>query len=303
MPMSGSTSRQVVTIRNLLSDTLIYGAAGVANRAIGLVLLPITTAILDPSDYGVLGLFGAIASILWLVNSLGVPAAFYRFYTDSDESHSRSRLLGSALLLCLLQSALSMVIGWFVGREVSIRLFGVSATWPTLLLVGNAVCTTLIALGSGRLQADGFGWRYLMVNLTSVICSRGIGLALLLLGYGPWGWIGGELLGLSLTLPLLVVLAWPRQRPRVDVATMAHTLRYGVLLTPAFLSQWLMVGCDKLIIKATLAQPEQAIGFYSVGERISSIVMFSNVAFALAWRRFAFRNMTLPDGPALLRAA
>jgi O-antigen/teichoic acid export membrane protein len=81
---------------------------------------------------------------------------------------------------------------------------------------------------------------------------------------------------------------------------MAQTLWYGALLTPAFVSQWIMVGCDKLVMNATLEDPEQAIGFYSVGERISSIVMFGNVAFALAWRRFAFHNMVVPGGEPLL---
>ncbi len=300
MPMTGSTSQRAVTIRDLFSDTLIYGAAGVANRAIGFLLLPVTTAILDPVDYGVLGLFGATASILWLLSSLGVPASFYRFYAETAEAEKRARLIGSSLLLCLLQSALALWLAFVIGEDMSVRLFGISAAWPTLLLVGNAVCTTLIALGTGRLQADGLAWRYLVVNMTSVICSRGIGLTLLFLGYGPWGWIVGELIGLGLTLPLLIVMAWPRQRARVNLTTMASTFWYGALLTPAFLSQWIMVGCDKLIIKATLPQAEQAIGFYSVGERISSIVMFGNVAFALAWRRFAFRNMVLPEGVPLL---
>ncbi len=298
--MSGLTSQQTITIRNLLSDTLIYGAAGVASRVIGFLLLPVTTAILDPDDYGVLGLFGATASILWLFSSVGVPSAFYRFYAETTAARRRARLVGSSLLLCLLQSLLAMCLGVVWGSQVSVSLFGIEAAWPTILLVTNAVCTTFIALGTARLQADGLAWRYLMVNLTSVLGSRGVGLILLLLGYGPWGWIIGELLGLVLTLPLLAVLAWPSAWPQVDARVMGRTFWYGLLLTPAFVSQWLMVGCDKLIIKATLPHADQAIGFYSVGERISSIVMFGNVAFALAWRRFAFRNMVHPEGVPLL---
>lgn len=297
---SGSTNRRTITIRDLFSDTLIYGAAGVASRAIGFLLLPVTTAILDPEDYGVLGLFGATTSILWLLISLGVPAAFYRFYAESDQTKTRARLLGSSLVLCLLQSAAALWLTVWVGKEVSTRLFGISAIWPTLLLVGNAVCATLIAFGSGRLQADGLAVRYLMVNLVSVLFSRGIGLTLLVLGHGPWGWIVGELIGLCLSVPLLIVVAWPKQRPTVSLATMGTISWYGLLLTPGYVSQWLMLGCDKLIMKGTLLQPEQAIGFYSVGERISSIVMFTNVAFALAWRRFAFRNMALAEGVPLL---
>lgn len=300
MSKSGSKSQRAITLRDLVSDTLIYGAAGVANRAIGFLLLPITTAILDPADYGVLGLFGATASILWLLVSLGVPSAFYRFYAESSQSKTRARLLGSSLALCVLQSAAAIGLVALVGKEISTWLFGIAAIWPAMLLAGNAVCSTLIAFGAGRLQADGLAVRYLIVNLASVLCSRGIGLTLLFLGYGPWGWIIGELIGLCLSLPLLIVMAWPKQRPVIRRATMRGVVWYGMLLTPAYVSQWLMLGCDKLIMKGTLLQPEQAIGFYSVGERISSIIMFSNVAFALAWRRFAFRNMALEEGRALL---
>ena len=128
-----------------------------------------------------LGLFGATASILWVLVSVGVPGAFYRFYAEADESKTRARLIGSSLLLCLLQSAAALWLTTVVGKEISERLFGIPATWPAVLLASNAVCTTLIALGAGRLQADGFAWRYLTVNLVSVLCSRGIGLTLLLL--------------------------------------------------------------------------------------------------------------------------
>lgn len=300
MPTHGPSSQGVVTIRHLLSDTFVYGAAGVANRAIGLLLLPITTALLDPADYGVLGLFGAAASILWLVVSLGVPSAFFRFYAATERPARRGQLIGSSLVLSLILAAASLAATGVFGRQLSERLFGVSALWPSGLLVSNAICTMLISLGAGRLQADGYAYRYLAVNLISVVGSRGIGLALLFLGFGPWGWIVGELVGLALSLPVLVVLAWPRLRVSVDLRTMAQTLKYGALLTPAFISQWVMVGCDKLVMKATLADPEQAIGFYSVGERISSIVVFGNVAFALAWRRFAFHNMGVPGGASLL---
>ena len=92
MPTPDSAGPQAVTIRHLFSDTLVYGVAGVANRAIGFLLLPITTAILDPDDYGVLGLFGATASILWLLVSAGVPSAFFRFYAESKDAPRRAAL-------------------------------------------------------------------------------------------------------------------------------------------------------------------------------------------------------------------
>jgi O-antigen/teichoic acid export membrane protein len=77
---------------------------------------------------------------------------------------------------------------------------------------------------------------------------------------------------------------------------------YGATLVPIALSHWVMVGCDKYMIRELTTSPDPLaqIGFYSVGERISSMMQLVNMAFLLGWRRFAFRNMHLEDGPRLL---
>ena len=81
---STEDTRQTVSIRSLLSDTVIYGLGDVADRAAGFLLLPIITLLLDPADYGICGLFGTASYILFLFFSMGSST-----FVPSGESEKR----------------------------------------------------------------------------------------------------------------------------------------------------------------------------------------------------------------------
>ena len=92
---------QKISLRQLLGDVMTYGLASVADRAIGVLLLPIMTAILLPADYGIMSLFTTTAHILFIVGSLGVHQGFFRYYTEAQNSVSQLQVLNTSVVLAV----------------------------------------------------------------------------------------------------------------------------------------------------------------------------------------------------------
>ena len=289
-----------VSLRALFTDSALFGVGRLVDRVLGFLLLPITTALLTPADYGTLSLFGTSAYVLSLLIALGLPNAFLRWCTEAADPGERRRLEADARRWIHLLGRFATAAGLLLGVLLDPGGLGF-----VVLTLATAYGSALEHLGSARQQADGAARRYIVVQGSSSLLHRGLGLALLL-----WGWkVDGLMTARVAALALAVWMLRPRPpaeptdndrsaRPwNVDMA------RYGASLTPALLSHWLMTGADKWLLRLLLPDPLRQIGLYTVGERIGDVMQFVGLAFLLGWRRYAFHNMHLAEGPALIARA
>ena len=75
----------------LLKDSVIYGAGRALHKFLVALLLPLYTAFLTPSDYGILGMVVTVTTFLDVLVTLGFDVAFSRFYFDDKSAAARSR--------------------------------------------------------------------------------------------------------------------------------------------------------------------------------------------------------------------
>lgn len=282
----------------MVGETAIFGTVDALGKAIGFLLLPITTFYLTPADFGVLGLFGTTSSILFIFCSLGLPIAFFRFYSEAKDDDARARTLHTALWSVTVYSAATLALVLLLGERLGEFLF--KSSTANLALSGLVYLNCIGALGTCKLQADRKAWTFFWISVAGIIVHRGLGLYWIITGWGAWGWIYAEVLSAAFQFVLLFVTSFGLPRAQFSRAAAREMLPYGATLVPVVISSWIMAGCDKYMIRFLMANPFAEIGFYSFGERISSIMQMLTQAFGLGWRGFAFQNMHLEDGPRLL---
>jgi len=71
----------------------IYGLGGLVQRILAVLLLPVYTRYLSPSDYGTVETLVALTTVLAITLRLGISNAFSRFYYDSAEPAHRRLVL------------------------------------------------------------------------------------------------------------------------------------------------------------------------------------------------------------------
>lgn len=294
---TGKTS-EPVSLRRFLSDTVIYGLVDVSDKAIGFVLLPVTTALLSREDYGILAIFGTSSGVLFLLYSLGMLNGFFRFYTATEDPAEQRRIFNTTLWTVTISSLFWSAGMLILASQLDRWLFDGGGSGYVWMLGVVTFFQFLESFGAARLQADGRPWMFVFVSVSRTIFMRGIGLLLILAGHGAWGWIIGELLGLVVTFFLMIFNGLRGVAFTFDKPAAKEMLPYSVSLVPAALSHWVMTSCDIYLIKLLSGLP--AVGLYGVGHRISSIMQLINTAFLLGWRRFAYKNIHHPDGPRLL---
>ncbi len=77
----------------LFKDSVIYGSGRALQKLLVALLLPLYTAFLSPSDYGILGMVVTVTTFLDVFVTLGFDVAFSRFYFDDKSPEARSRVI------------------------------------------------------------------------------------------------------------------------------------------------------------------------------------------------------------------
>src|SRR5437016_1998645 len=95
-PTAGSARRVQMSIeRRLIGDTLIYGIALAASRAVTFALLPVFTRVLAPAEYGSYDLATWLARALFVPAVLGIDSGV-ALMLQRQQSSKRNGLVSSA---------------------------------------------------------------------------------------------------------------------------------------------------------------------------------------------------------------
>lgn len=292
--------REAIPVRRFLSDTAIFGLVSGFDRAIGFLLLPVTTALMVPSEYGVLGLFQTTTDVLQYVIAMGAFNAFFKYYMEVVDPAERRQILNATFWQVTTLATLAALIFIPFAPFWNRVLFNGEGILFPLMTVSSAYMAVLISLGDCRLQADGRAMTFFWVSVLQTITLRGLSLALLFIGWGAAGWVVGQFAGQCVTVTAFAFLAFVGVSLKLDRTWMKRIFLFGAVLMPLAVSHWAMQGSAKYVMNFTFEDPLHQIGLYGVGERIAQIMTILNLAFALGWRRFAFSNMHHADGPRLL---
>ena len=100
-------------IKTLFRHLAVYGLGDVATSLISLLLLPVYTQYLTPSDYGVIAMLLTVEASGKILFRWGVDTAFMRLYYDCTDQKARQRL-SSTLFFFGLVFALLMLLHFSV---------------------------------------------------------------------------------------------------------------------------------------------------------------------------------------------
>lgn len=282
-------------LKSLIGDSILYGGAAVASKAMALATFPLLLAELDVSDYGTLDLFGYCLSLASVVAAFGLDSALGRLLHDHEPSE-RPRFVSTVLLL---QAAFLCVV---------LPLLALSA-WIWMP-------TDLASLSYGHLAV------LLIVQLPfSVVYSLAVGLS---------QWTFARRVYLVLTLgftvsqaTLIVAGTLMFDLSVVQIAMMMATaaIIFGCAGL-AYLSSFIVFRFDRAAVKSVLgfAWPfgvigllgaigpvaersivlsqlgAEELGLYSVAGKLASLMAIVSIAFQTAWGPFAVAAHKQDDG-------
>jgi O-antigen/teichoic acid export membrane protein len=275
-------------LRRLGKHSAIYGLGGLVSRILAVLLLPLYTRYLSPSDYGKVETLIALTTVIGIALRMGIHSAFFRFYFDSSDPAARLRVVRTSFWFTMAMATAGLVGGLLLAAPLSDVLFGSSDD-------SELVMAAFVGLWAGMnyeqltslFRVEERSVAFVSASLVNIFLTIGATLILVVaLDKGPIGVIVGNFIG---TLIVYVVLIGHHREQlglEFDRGLLREMNRFGVPLVPTALFLWVTNFSDRLFL-VRLADTTE-VGLYSVGVRIASAMVLLLTAFRLAWPAFAY---------------
>ena len=282
-------------IKSLFRNLAIYGLGDVATSVVSLLLLPVYTKYLTPSDYGVIAMLLTVEASGKIIFRWGVDTAFMRLYYDCADQKARQRL-ASTLFIFLLAVNGSLLL-------VSLPLSGALSE----LLLGSLDYRLLISLVLINTFVVGFYFIPFQVlriveqpkPFIALVFSRSAStliLRLVLVIWAGMGVMGVVLADIVVTGVFTLILGrWfaPLIRPMFSMAVLRDALGFGLPRIPHSLAHQVMGMADRYFLNAYATLHD--VGLYSIGASFGLALKLFLSAFEYAWTPFFLGVMKEPD--------
>lgn len=208
---------------------VFFFAPGVYQSLLAFLALPLTTLILDPADYALFGIVGAVSAFVAALSQLGSGYVLaHRFPTSRGDA--RRRLVSTIALQVLATSVLCALLllavwPWVRGEWVAVaQIDGGMIALVAAASVGASFYTLLSILAVVGYRADLFA----LVTVAKATAMVGATLlALFLFDAGVLALFVGQATGEGVALVGAIVLLAPLMTRRLDAKVSGQCLRIG----------------------------------------------------------------------------
>jgi O-antigen/teichoic acid export membrane protein len=288
-------------VKNLFRNLAIYGLGDVATSVVSLLLLPVYTHYLTPSDYGVIAMLLTIEAIAKVAFRWGVDTAFMRLYYDCVDHAARQRLASTIFFFLVVANGSLLAGGLMSADWLSARLFGAS---DRALLISLVIANTFIAgFFFIPLQVLRIGER--SGQFIGLVFARSAGTLVMRLvlvigaGMGVLGVVLADIVVTLVFTPIVGIWFAPLLRPIFSRAVIRDALGFGLPRIPHSIANQAISLADRYFLNAhgTLRD----VGLYSIGASFGLAPKLFLSAFEAAWTPFFLGAMRERDAKHIYR--
>lgn len=271
------------TIKTVFSHTFVYLLESVAQNLISLLLLPIFTRLLVPSDYGILSILEVTGTLVFLACSLGQVQSINRLFHAYDTLEKKKEIVFNVLLFSVC-AAVFVSAGLIAGSSsLSVLLFSTRKYADLVSIMAIGLVFQIVGqLGSSLQRSKLQSTSVVIINISILVITIILNIAAV--AWLHWGVKGvvlaqlaGKLLRCALYAPYLVAhCKWV-----VSTEMIVRSIKFGLPFIPHNLAAYLLFGMDRYFLKQYASLDE--IGLYSVAYRFGLLLNFVNMAFQNAW--------------------
>ena len=264
----------------------------ISGKIVNLLILPIITLYLIPSDFGMIAVYMLIISVLGMLYNPGIISVTLRLYYDNnDDSEENRTLVGSSLIFLIFFPLLILFIS-LIFQETLFNLFFKDFNfWPYGFLAVLASFTPqVVRLWSALWVAKHQTKRVAIASMVRIILAITISLILIVLfKQGAMGRITGLFVGNIAIFIIALYDIIKYTKFQFSIKILIQTLVLGLPLIFSVFSYVIMESSDKYMLERMVGLHE--LGIYDIAYTYSAIPLFILVGFSQVWQPVFFENM------------
>ncbi len=287
-------------LKELFSDTLIYGISSVLARFINYLLVPLHTGVFNTAQYGIIGLVYAAIAFLNVVFTFGMESAYLRYAENRKEAPNVFKTLQAGLLIfaSLLCLALYLAMPWLL----PVLNLEPETSGIFVLMLGILWFDTLSIVPMAELRLTRRAYLFAFLKTLNVLINLALNFYLILgLGFGIEAVFLANLAG-SLMMTILVWIATADLlKGSFSKQWMKTAFEFGWPFVPSgigfvineMLDRFLLNGMDPANASRLYGPdttPEDIVGIYNACYKLAVFMLLLVQMYRMAWQPFFMRH-------------
>ena len=295
-----------MSLRQLISQTAIYGLSSIVGRFLNYRLVPLYTYTFAAGEYGVGSEFYAYAGFFAVLLAFGLETGYFRFRQNPDYQHDS--VYRSSLSFLFTSSLLFFAVIAIYQQPLSAWLR--YPQHPEYLLCFAAILAmdAVTALPFARLRAENKAWRFAGIKMAEIFITIALNLFLLLVCpkllaiwpdlaayYDPkqgvayifWANLIASFVKLLLLLPQFKAIQF-KLDPRILAPMLRYSLPMVVIGFAGMINEMLDRAILKLMLPYDLPTNLKMLGIYGACYKLSILMTLFVQAFRYAGEPFFF---------------
>ncbi len=275
-------------ITQLVKESGIYGILGTISQILGILLIPLLTKALSPSEFGIFGLLESGLVLMGALTVLGLDnsAAIWFYKTDKEEERKTTM---SSWFWCQISISMILTAGLIMFSDnIASALFHSAQYGPLVILAAVALpLMTFPKITGNWLRYQRQAWRMTLYSAFHILIKVALIIALTIyIRLALAGVYFANFLSLVIiaVISIFILHSWLALK-YFSWARLKEMLNVGLPLLWASFSVWILTFSDRFILQffATTAE----VGLYSLAFMLASGVSLIVTAFQMAYGAFA----------------
>lgn len=276
--------------RTLVKNTAIVTIGRICTQLISFFLLPLYTAFLTTTEYGVVELLNTLISLLIPILTFQIDQGIFRILIDNREDEEGQKKLITSITIFILKQILIYII-----------IFGIASIWIKneykYFLATNLIITACTNILLQVARGLGNNTKYTIGSFISGTATIILNV-ILIAGFkmGAYGMLYASLIGNTIcTIYIFFSMKLNKkiEKKCYDKKVLKGLLKYSMPLIPNAISWWIVNVSDRIII--TYFMNVSANGIYSVSNKFSSLITTIYNVFNITWTESFAVNFNSKD--------
>ena len=284
-------------IKTFFKNSFIYTIGTILTRGIGVILIPIYTRYLSPTEYGIIDLFMILTSIISLTIALEIHQAVVRFYQDTTDENEKMQYVSSAFIFSIFVYSLYFVISYIFSDAFTLLILDDIQYENIFLLASGAIATGgLFYFTSGQLRWQILPKQSVIVSIAHLFVVGGIAIYLLVVGGLKVESIFiGQIFGNVFGIFLSIYYAKKSYRLVFVYEKFKEMVSFSYPLVFSGVAIFVALYIDRIAIKELLGLEE--LGIYGIAYRFAAVASLVMIGFQSSLSPLIYKHYKEEETP------
>ena len=296
-------------LKELASDSLIYGISSVAARFINYLLVPFYTAYFNPDEYGIISLVFGTMIFLNVVFTFGMESAYLRYAADRDKAGSVFRTVQITVLLTgIMLGVIMILVKPLLSPLLSLQGSMGHIYW---MMLGIVILDALGAAPFAELRLVRRSWLFASIRLINVLVNVALNLYLVIgRKWGIEAVFFSNLIASALATVWVTLATLKLWKGVFSKEILWTALSFGLPYVPTGIGYAINEVLDRFFLKQMPASTvehlygpgmtaDAVIGIYSACYKLAVFMLLFIQMFRMAWQPFFLRHVDDPKAKEL----